>query len=254
MTNYLASGTASWEPDVWGRVRRTVESAQATAQASAADLEAIRLSAYAELAQDYYQLRALDAQKQLFDDTVAEYRKFLQLTQNRYASGVAAKGDVLLAETQLKTAAAQAVDIGVQRAQLEHAIAVLAGKAASDFSIPASPLLAGPPAAFSLAEPQTGAEGARTLALGVPSELLERRPDVAAAERSAAAANAQIGVALSAYYPDITLSASGGFAGSRPVSLAHLAEPFLVRRSRRRGDGLRRRTPARPYRPGPRRL
>jgi NodT family efflux transporter outer membrane factor (OMF) lipoprotein len=152
----------------------------------------------AELAQDYFQLRTLDAQKQLLDTTVVAYQKFLELTKNRYAGGVASKGDVLLAETQLKTTQAQAIDIGVQRAQLEHAIAVLAGKPASVFSIPVTPLTLVPP----------------VIPFGVPSELLERRPDIAGAERRMAAANAQIGVAVAAYYPSVTLSASGGFAGS----------------------------------------
>ncbi len=189
---------ASWEPDVWGRVRRTVEANQANAQASAADLAAARLSAQAELAQDYLQLRALDSQKRLLDDTVAEYRKSLQITRNRYASGVAAEADVVQAQTQLKTTQAQGIDLGVQRAQMEHAIALLVGAPASTFSIAPAPLAAVPPA----------------IPLGVPSQLLERRPDIAAAERRVAAANAQIGVARSAFFPAATLSASGGFQSS----------------------------------------
>ncbi len=194
-SDYLASGQASWEPDIWGKVRRTVEGSEANAQASAADLEAVRLSVQAELAQDYFQLRTLDAQRQLFNSTVAAYRTFLEMTKNRYASGVASRSDVLQAETQLKTAEAQAIDIGVLRSQLEHAIALLVGKPASVFSIAVSPLSATPP----------------PIPAGVPSVLLERRPDIAAAERRAAAANAQIGVAQAAYYPNITLTASGGF-------------------------------------------
>jgi len=197
-SNYLLLGAVSWEPDLWGRVRRTVESSRAAAEANAADLETTRLLVQAELAQDYFQLRTLDAQNQLLDTTVVAYQKFLELTKNRYAGGVASKGDVLLAETQLKTTQAQAIDIGVQRAQLEHAIAVLAGKPASVFSIPVTPLTLAPP----------------IIPFGVPSELLERRPDIAGAERRMAAANAQIGVAVAAYYPSVTLSASGGFAGS----------------------------------------
>jgi len=197
-TDYSLSGDISWELDVWGRVRRTVEANRASAQASAADLEAIRLSAQAELAQDYFQLRALDAQKQLLDETLISYEKSLELTKNRYASGVASKGDVLQAETQLKTTQAQAIDVGVQRAQLEHAIASLTGTPASLFSIPVMPLTDVPPA----------------IPIGVPSELLERRPDIAAAERRVAAANAQIGVAEAAFFPTITLSASGGFQAS----------------------------------------
>ena len=188
VSNYLLSGNASWEPDIWGKVRRSVEASEANAQASAADLEAVRLSVQAQLAQDYFQLRALDAQRQLFDSTVKAYQTFLELTKNRYASGVASRADVLQAETQLKTAKAQAIDIGVQRAQLEHAIALLV----------VSPLAAYPP----------------PMPAGVPSRLLERRPDIAAAERLAAAANAQIGVAQAAYYPNITLTASGGFESS----------------------------------------
>ena len=194
--DYLLSGDVSWELDIWGKVRRSVESSQAAAQASAGDLEATRLSVQAELAQDYFQLRTLDAQKSLLDATVADYQKFLKVTQNRYASGVASSSDVLQAETQLKSTQAQAVDVGVQRAQLEHAVAVLIGRPASNFSIPFSPLpsIDPPP-----------------IPVHLPSELLERRPDIAAAERRVAAANAQIGVAEAAYYPAITLSALGGF-------------------------------------------
>jgi NodT family efflux transporter outer membrane factor (OMF) lipoprotein len=202
-----ASGTAteftlpvdvSWELDVWGRIRRTVEANQAGAQASAADLEAARLSVQAELAQDYFQLRALDAQQQLLEATAAAYQKSLELTQNRYASGVVSRADVLQAETQLKTTQAQAIDVGVQRAQLEHAIALLAGELASVFALPVAPLAAAPP----------------DIPVGVPSELLERRPDVAGAERRMAAANAQIGVAEAAFFPRITLSASAGLGAS----------------------------------------
>jgi NodT family efflux transporter outer membrane factor (OMF) lipoprotein len=198
LTDYLLSLDASWELDVWGRVRRTVESNEASVQASAADLAATRLSAQAELAQDYFELRALDAQQQLLEATVAAYAKSLQLTQNRYASGVAAKAEVVLAETQLKTTQAQAIDIGVQRAQLEHAIALLVGKPASTFAISVAPLTTAPP----------------PIPVGVPSALLERRPDIAAAERLIAAANAQIGVAEAAFFPTLTLSASRGFESS----------------------------------------
>jgi NodT family efflux transporter outer membrane factor (OMF) lipoprotein len=184
----------SWTLDFWGRVRRAVESSRAGAQASAADLETARLSLQAELALDYWQLRALDAQKHLLDETVAAYEKSLRLTRNRYASGVASQADVVQAETQLQTAQAQAIDLGVQRAQLEHAIAVLIGQPASTFSLGPLPLDALPPA----------------IPVGVPAELLERRPDIAAAERRVAAANAQIGVAIAAFYPTIALSASAG--------------------------------------------
>ena len=205
VTDYQFSGTTSWEPDIWGKVRRQVESSKANAQSSAADLEGVRLSAHALLAQDYFQLRTLDAQKKILDDSVTSYQKFLGLTRNRYAAGVASRSDVLQAETQLKTTQAQSIDTGVQRAQFEHAIAMLLGRPPSEFSIPFSPLVTIPPA----------------IPTGVPSELLERRPDVAAAERLAAAANAQIGVAQAAYYPNITLNATGGFEAK------HLTDLFM---------------------------
>ena len=188
----------SWELDVWGRIRRTVESSEATAQASAADLEAATLSARAELAQDYFQLRSLDGQKQLLDNTAVAFEKSLQLTNNRYRSGIASRGDVLQAETQLKTTQAQAIDVGVQRAQLEHAIALLIGKAPADLTIPAALLATQPP----------------TIPAGVPAELLKRRPDVASAERTVASANAQIGVAEAAYYPTVSIDTLGGFESS----------------------------------------
>jgi len=198
VSDLLLTGTASWEPDIWGKIRRTVEASQAGAQASAADLEAIRLSTQAALAQNYFQLCALDAQKKLLDATVAAYQKAMELTNRRYASGVSSRADVLQAETQLKTTQAQAIDVGVQRAQLEHAIALLVGKPASVLSIPVTPLAATPVA----------------VPFGIPSELLERRPDIAAAERRLAAANAQIGVAKAAYFPNIVLNAAGGFESS----------------------------------------
>jgi len=188
----------SWTPDFWGRVRRTVESNQTAAQASAGDLETARLSLQAELAQDYFQLRTLDAQRKLLDETVAAFEQSLELTRTRYRGGVASQVDVVQAETQLETTRAQAIDVGVQRAQFEHAIAVLTGQPASTFSVPTAPLATPPPA----------------VPVGVPSQLLERRPDIAAAERRMASANAQIGVALAAYYPLITLSASTGFESS----------------------------------------
>jgi NodT family efflux transporter outer membrane factor (OMF) lipoprotein len=196
--DYNLAIDASWEADVWGRVRSSVAASTAGAQASAADLETARLSAQAELAIDYYQLRVLDVQRQLLDDNVIEFQKSLDLTRNRYAAGVAAKVDVVQAESQLKSTQAQAVDVGVQRAQLEHAIAVLIGKAPAEFALP--------PAALSAGMPQ--------IPPSLPAELLERRPDIAAAERRVAAANAQIGVAKAAFFPQITLSASGGFASS----------------------------------------
>lgn len=188
----------SWEIDVWGRIRRTVEANETNAQASAADLEAAKLSARAQLAQAYFQLRTLDTQKRLLDESVAAYQKSLDLTTNRYNSGVASRGDVLQADTQLKTTQAQAIDTGVQRAQLEHAIALLIGKAPADLSIPAAVLNLVPP----------------KLPGGAPEEILKRRPDVAAAERLMPSANAQVGVAEAAYYPNVSVNTSGGFESS----------------------------------------
>ena len=186
---------ASWEIDLWGRVRRSVEAGEATAQASAADLETARLSIRAQLAQNYFQLRAVDAQKALLASTVAAYARSLELTTNRYKTGVVARVDVAQAEAQLKSTQAQLIDLGVQRAQLEHAIAVLLGKPPGTFSMEAVPLAAVPP----------------PVPAGLPADLLERRPDIAAAERRVAAANAQVGVAKAAWFPTTTLSAAYGF-------------------------------------------
>jgi NodT family efflux transporter outer membrane factor (OMF) lipoprotein len=192
------AGTASWDIDIWGKIRRTLESNVANAQASEADLAAARLSAQATLASDYIELRIADEQKQLLDETVEAYKRSLQITQNQYDVGVVAKADVITAQTQLQGAQSQQIAIGVTRATLEHAIAVLVGKAPADFSLAPAPLGATVPVAPS----------------GVPSSLLERRPDVAAAERSMAATNALIGVAVAAYFPDLTLSGSYGFASN----------------------------------------
>ena len=186
---------ASWEPDLWGRVRRTVEASRSEAQATAADVANVSLSLHAELAMDYFQLRGLDAEEDLLQSTVVAYEKALALTQNRYKAGLASAVDVAQAETQLRTTRAQAIDVGVNRASFEHAIAVLIGKPPAQFSLPSSPLRAVPPA----------------IPPGLPSDLLERRPDVAASERRMQESNAQIGVAKSAYYPLVTLSGSGGF-------------------------------------------
>jgi len=185
----------SYEPDVWGRVRRTVEAARANAQASLADLESVSLSVRAELAVDYFAARELDSEAQLLDSTVASYVKQLELTENRYTGGVASQVDVAQAQTQLETARAQAIDVREQRAQFEHAIAVLIGEPASTFNLPVALLTAAPP----------------VIPPGLPSELLERRPDIAANERLMAAANAQIGVAKAAYFPLFNLSPSAGF-------------------------------------------
>jgi NodT family efflux transporter outer membrane factor (OMF) lipoprotein len=185
----------SYEPDLWGRVRRTVEASRSEAQATAADLANVSLSLHAELALDYFQLRGLDAQKQLLDFTVVSYQKALDLTRTRYSGGLASAVDVAQAQTVLETTRSQATDVGVQRAAFEHAIAVLIGKPASSFSLQAFPLSTPPP----------------PIPAGLPSDLLERRPDISAAERRVKEANAQIGVAKSAYYPLLTLSGAGGF-------------------------------------------
>ena len=203
VNNYSASLNAGWEPDFWGGVRRSVEAGEAGFQASAADLENARLSARATLAQNYFALRVADATRTTLEETVAAFDRTLKLTQNRYAAGVAARVDVVQAEVQLKSAQAQLIDIGVQRAQLEHAIALQLGLAPADFALAPAPLAARMPG----------------VPVGLPSELLERRPDVAAAERRTAAANANIGVAQAAFFPTVTLSASGG---SRTTALAGL--------------------------------
>lgn len=199
LSDLLLNPSATWEPDFWGKVRRTVEASRATAQASAADLESARLSAQATLAQSYFQLRITEAQQRLLKDTVADYQKILDFTKNRYAQGVASRADVLTAETNLKSTQAQLVDLGVQRAQLEHAIAIILGK---------------PPSAFAIPRSSQAIKVPSNIPFGVPSQLLERRPDIAAAERSMASANAGIGVAMAAYFPTVTLSASGGFEAS----------------------------------------
>lgn len=194
---------ASWEPDLWGGVRRAVEAGNAGAQASADDLAAARLSIQGALAQDYLQLRVTDVLIRLYAVTAEAYTRALKLAQNQYAVGVALRSDVALAESQLKTAQAQGVDLQAQRSQLEHAIATLIGKS---------------PAAFALQQAVGTMDqlAARVPAIpaGVPSELLERRPDVAGAERRVAIANANIGVARAAYFPSLMLSASGGFSSA----------------------------------------
>jgi NodT family efflux transporter outer membrane factor (OMF) lipoprotein len=196
--SYSAELAASWELDLWGSVRRSVASQRASTQSAQANLANARLSVQGTLAEDYFQLRTLDSAQALYDDTVKSYQDYLTLTQNRYAQGVAGRVDVVQAQTQLQSAQASAIDNQVNRAQYEHAIAVLVGVPASTFSVPVAPLQGEPP----------------TIPLRLPSTLLERRPDVAAAERSAAAANEKIGVAQAAYFPTLSLSASGGLASS----------------------------------------
>jgi NodT family efflux transporter outer membrane factor (OMF) lipoprotein len=185
---------ATWVPDLWGRVRNTVRAQAAAAQASEADLENVRLTANAEVAADYFQLRGQDDLKQLLDSTVIAFQESLNLTKALYETGIDSDEAVAQAETQLESTQAQDTNLGIMRAQFEHAIAMLVGQPASTFSISAEPLKSSPPA----------------IPFGVPSQLLERRPDIAANERLMEQANAQIGVAVSAYYPTLTLSAAAG--------------------------------------------
>ena len=198
--DFVVSGQANWEPDFWGRVRRNVETARANRQASAADLANVELSVRAELALDYYQLRGLDTQQELLDNTVQNYKAYLDLTNRRARGGVATLADVALAETQLATTQTQAIDVAVARAQYQHAIATLIGVPASSFALPPLPQTTNLPA----------------IPAGVPSTLLERRPDIATAERQAQAQNAQIGVAIAAFYPNISLSGAGGMESGQP--------------------------------------
>ncbi len=197
-TAYSLPIDLSWELDVFGRVRRSIEAGVAGAQASAADLEGVKLAMQAELAADYFALHGLDAEKQLLDATVADYRKALELTTNRFNQGVVSGIDVAQAQTQFETTRAQATDLSIARAQVEHAIAVLVGKAPGAFAVEPQPIRVPPPA----------------IPAGLPSELLERRPDIAAAERRVAAANAEIGVARAAYFPTLTLSGAAGYESS----------------------------------------
>jgi NodT family efflux transporter outer membrane factor (OMF) lipoprotein len=200
---FSTSGSLSWVPDLWGKIRRTVESDVASAQASAGDLASARLSAQGTLASDYLQLRVEDELKRLLDAAAGYYTESLRITRNQYQSGTADQSAVSQAEAQLEATQAQAIATGVTRAQLEHAIAVLIGKPPAEFSIP--------PTEAMIAVPVIPPE--------IPSALLERRPDIAASERQMAAANAQIGVAVSAFYPDITLT---GDYGTSAVTLNHL--------------------------------
>jgi NodT family efflux transporter outer membrane factor (OMF) lipoprotein len=189
----------SYELDLWGRVRRTVAAAREETQATAADYQTAKLSLEAELAMDYFELRSADAQKKLLDDTVKAYTDNLELTENRFKGGVAPRADVAQAQTQLDTTMVQDTDVTVQRAQFEHAIAILIGKPPADFSLAAAPLDTAPPG----------------IPIGLPSELLQRRPDIAAAERRVAEANQQIGIARAAYFPTVSLGGTAGFAGTQ---------------------------------------
>jgi NodT family efflux transporter outer membrane factor (OMF) lipoprotein len=189
---------ASWQPDLWGKIRNTVRQAQYSAQLSAADLENERLTEQASLATYFFELRGQDALQQIFDETIAADQKSLDIARAGYETGVQDQLPVVQAENTLQSAQSQATNVGVARAQYEHAIATLIGKAASEFSIPAKPMLVTPP----------------PIPVGLPSQLLERRPDIAASERTIAAANAQIGIAYAAYYPNLTLSATGGLESS----------------------------------------
>jgi len=200
----------SYQIDVWGRVRRTVESYRDQAQASAADLAAVNLSMHSQLALFYFQARVLDAEEQLLNSTVKQYEQALELINSRFAGGIASDVEVQQAETQLETTRAQAIDVGVARAQYEHAVAVLIGKPPASFNLAPLPLTMPPP----------------PIPVGLPSELLERRPDIAAAERLMASANAQIGVAKSAYYPLVNLAALGGFDSGSVTTL--LSGPSIL--------------------------
>jgi NodT family efflux transporter outer membrane factor (OMF) lipoprotein len=198
VTAILSALNVSWEPDLWGKVRNAVRSAQYSAQLSAADLENERLTEQADLATFFFEIRGQDALIKLFNDTIVADQKALDYNRAQYDTGITDQISVVEAENTLQTAQASATNLGVARAQFEHAIAVLIGRVASNFSIPVEVLKAAPP----------------PIPVGVPSQLIERRPDVAASERAMAAANAQIGIAYAAYFPTLTLGAQNGFASS----------------------------------------
>jgi NodT family efflux transporter outer membrane factor (OMF) lipoprotein len=193
----------SYQVNAWGRVSRNVESYREQAQASAADLAVVNLSMHADLAIDYFAARSLDAEEKLLQDTVAQYEQAFQLNEDRYQGGLASEVEVEQARTILETTRAQMVDVGVARAQYEHAVAVLVGKPPADFTLPPLPLTTPPP----------------PIPVGVPSTLLERRPDIAAAERRVASANAQVGLAKTAYYPLVNILGSGGFESGSITTL-----------------------------------
>jgi NodT family efflux transporter outer membrane factor (OMF) lipoprotein len=203
ITSYSLGGTATWEPDIWGKIRRSVESSVAGAQVTAAQLAAARLSAQAQLATTYFELRDADSLQRLLDETVKAFQRSYQITQNQYAAGTAARSDVTNAQAQLLAAQAAAINVGVQRAQDEHAIALLVGKPPSEISIP----------------PTSLSERVPIVPTGVPSTLLERRPDIAQAERQMQQEDALIGVQVAAYYPAINLSAALAYAGNPATTL-----------------------------------
>ncbi|MCG8710628.1 efflux transporter outer membrane subunit [Brenneria sp. 4F2] len=204
--SFSAQASASWELDLWGKLRRTLEENQAGAQASLAELANITLSAQSELAQDYFQLRIMDQQIALYQQSVQAYERYLQVIDNKYQAGAESRSTLAQAQLQLESARASALDYVWQRAQLEHAIALLIGKTPAEFSLAAAPLTATMP----------------EIPRALPSQLLQRRPDIAYAERNVAAANAAVGVAIAGYYPDLTLSASGGFSSSALHNLISL--------------------------------
>ncbi len=200
--SFALPADVTYDIDLWGRIRRTIAAAREQFQASAADLENVKLELQSELATDYFEAHSLDAEKKLLDDTVVAYQKALELTQNRYNGGIASKVEVAQAQTQLDTTEAQDIDVAAARAQFEHAIAVLLGKNPEEFRLSTLPLTQAPP----------------EIPVGVPSQLLERRPDIAQAERQTAAANEQIGIARAAFFPDLMITATGGFQGSNIVN------------------------------------
>ncbi|MBE7157498.1 MAG: efflux transporter outer membrane subunit [Rhodospirillales bacterium] len=197
--DFNVPASVSWEPDLWGRIRRSITAARAQYQGSAADLANVRLELQSELAVDYFESRSLDAQKVILDNNVTAYQKALDLTTNRFNGGVASKAEVAQAQTQLNQTQAQDIDVAAARAEYDHAIAILTGRLPEGFTLPPLPLNTDPPA----------------VPVGVPSALLQRRPDIAFQERQMAAANEQIGIARAAYFPNLVINAEGGFeAGS----------------------------------------
>ncbi len=211
-TTYNPVANMTWDIDVWGRIRRQVESQAAAAQVSAADLQNAKLSEQAALATAYFDLRAADSLKALLDRTIVAYKKTLTITQNQYKVGVVSKADVITAETQVLQTEAQAINVGVERAQYEHSIAVLIGRPPADLSLGSAELAKYPP----------------RIPVTVPSQLLERRPDIAAAERQLQQENALIGVAVANFYPDINLTGAFGFAGMTPLPISAAAEAWSI--------------------------